>query len=401
MTSRSRGPSAGQAGSKRLALVEFHTSRYIGGLTHTFYRYPATTSPELVRELLLGHTDADDLVLDPFMGGGTTVVEALAHGRLVVGGDLNSLAVFVTRAKTTPLTEPEWDEISTWLKNEPLRARTIPFEDNGASTLPPFLHDPVARALAQTPLLRTTRQRTVVRCALLRTAQWALESSYLYPRRVDDRRNLAPSPTQLAVRLTAALAEMRDGMQDLVDAAREYGVLKGDLAGRRLLVKEAAEALRPAGKLAAIRRKVQLILTSPPYPNVHVLYHRWQIEGRRETSAPYWIAGQADGATLSYYIMGSRTPFGQERYFERLQHAFAAVRPFLRRDGLVMQLVAFNRVDEQLPRYLAAMERAGYQPCHGRRGPTLVRDVPNRRWYARGKNLDAGREYLLVHAPVW
>jgi hypothetical protein len=99
--------------------------------------------------------------------------------------------------------------------------------------------------------------------------------------------------------------------------------------------------------------------------------------------------------------MGSRTPFGQDQYFERLERAFATVRPFLRRRGLVLQLVAFNRAEEQLPRYLAAMKRAGYRACHGRRGPTLVRDVPNRRWYAHGKDLGAGREYLLVHAPVW
>lgn len=33
-----------------------------------------------------------------------------------------------------------------------------------------------------------------------------------------------------------------------------------------------------------------LILTSPPYPGVHVLYHRWQVQGRKETPAPFWIA---------------------------------------------------------------------------------------------------------------
>jgi hypothetical protein len=109
VTSRSPGPHASQAGNARLTLTEFHTSRYIGGLTHGFYRYPATTSPDVARELLLSHTDADDLVLDPFMGGGTTIVESRAHGRRAVGCDLNSLAVFVTRAKTTPLTEGEWD----------------------------------------------------------------------------------------------------------------------------------------------------------------------------------------------------------------------------------------------------------------------------------------------------
>jgi hypothetical protein len=394
---KSRRPTAHPGQAEELILTQFHSSRYIGGLTHGFYRYPATTSPDLVRELLLAHSDPDDVVLDPFMGGGTTVVESLAYGRRAIGGDLNSLGVFVTRAKTTPLTKTEWDEIFDWLRDEPLKPGIIQMEGGSALKLPRSLYGPVARALTRARFLRTPRQETLVRCGLLRMAQWALESSYLYPRRVDDRRNVSPSLDLLDEKLAAVLTDMHGGMEELISTAREHGIRKNDVIGRRLLLKGAAEDLKPTGKLAPFSGRVRLVVTSPPYPNVHVLYHRWQVEGRRETPAPYWIAGQSDGATLSYYIMGSRTEFGQRQYFERLERAFAALRPFLRRDGLVMQLVAFNAVENQLPRYLTAMERAGYRPCHSGRGPALVRDVPNRRWYARGNDLDAGREYLLVH----
>src|SRR6185503_19161327 len=48
----------------------------------------------------------------------------------------------------------------------------------------------------------------------------------------------------------------------------------------------------------------RLVLTSPPYPGVHVLYHRWQIDGRKETAAPFIIANKLDGAGSSYYTMG-------------------------------------------------------------------------------------------------
>ena len=41
---------------------------------------------------------------DPFMGGGTTIVEASALGRRAVGTDINSLAVFLTEVKTTVYT---------------------------------------------------------------------------------------------------------------------------------------------------------------------------------------------------------------------------------------------------------------------------------------------------------
>ena len=395
MESRRTRVQIGQA--DRPALRHFHSARYIGGLTHGFYRYPAATSPELVRELLLSYTDSDDLVLDPFMGGGTTVVEALAYGRRALGGDLNSLALFVTRAKTTPLTVGEWGEVFAWVRDRPLRSGIIPLEGGGTLKVPRTLHVPIARALTRARFLRSSRQETVVRCALLQTAQWALESSYLYPRDPDDRRNVSPSLDLLGDKLEAVVSQMRRGMEEFVSTAQQHGIRKRDLVGRRRLLKSASEDLKPTGMLAPYQGKVRLALTSPPYPNVHVLYHRWQIEGRRETPAPYWIAGQSDGATLSYYIMGSRSPFGQRKYFERLERAFAAVRSFLTPDGLVVQLVAFNQADDQLPRYLSAMEAAGYRACHGRSGPPLVRDVPNRRWYARGNDLDAGREYLLIH----
>ena len=50
----------------------------IAGLTHNFYRYPARFSPKLVRAAIEAFTAPGDLVLDPFVGGGTTLVEAIA-----------------------------------------------------------------------------------------------------------------------------------------------------------------------------------------------------------------------------------------------------------------------------------------------------------------------------------
>lgn len=51
------------------------------------------------------------------MGGGTTVLEAMVAGRKAVGADLNSLARFVTRVKTTPLTKGERAEITCWAES--------------------------------------------------------------------------------------------------------------------------------------------------------------------------------------------------------------------------------------------------------------------------------------------
>src|SRR5687768_8259008 len=84
-------------------LESLHSTRLISGLTHNFYRYPARMSPELAHAVITQFSNPDDIILDPFMGGGTTIVEALANGRRAIGIDLNPLAAFVTLVKTTPL----------------------------------------------------------------------------------------------------------------------------------------------------------------------------------------------------------------------------------------------------------------------------------------------------------
>src|SRR5690349_17879121 len=92
-------------------LSGLHSARSITGLTHNFYRYPARMSPELVRELIQHFSDSQDVIIDPFMGGATTIVEALAAGRRAVGIDINPIAHFVATVKTTPLSQRDKDII--------------------------------------------------------------------------------------------------------------------------------------------------------------------------------------------------------------------------------------------------------------------------------------------------
>ena len=61
----------------------------VSGLTHTFYRYPARFSPQFAGAAIEAFSRPGDLVLDPYMGGATTIVEAIARGRQAVGCDLN------------------------------------------------------------------------------------------------------------------------------------------------------------------------------------------------------------------------------------------------------------------------------------------------------------------------
>ena len=73
---------------------------------HGLFRYPAKYLPQIARALLEVSARPGDLVLDPFMGSATTLVEAADFGVHSIGTDLNPLAVLVARAKTaTPSPE--------------------------------------------------------------------------------------------------------------------------------------------------------------------------------------------------------------------------------------------------------------------------------------------------------
>ncbi len=66
----------------------------VKGLTHNFYRYPARFSPLFAAAAIERFSSPGDVVLDPYMGGGTSVVEAFVSGRKAVGNDLNELSAF-------------------------------------------------------------------------------------------------------------------------------------------------------------------------------------------------------------------------------------------------------------------------------------------------------------------
>jgi hypothetical protein len=86
----------------------------VRGLTHSFYKYPARFSPVFASAAIEAFTEPGDLVLDPHVGGGTTLVEAIAAGREAVGVDISTLSEFVTGIKCTIFSEAELETLERW-----------------------------------------------------------------------------------------------------------------------------------------------------------------------------------------------------------------------------------------------------------------------------------------------
>ena len=71
--------------------------------THGYHVYPAMMIPQIARTLIeeYGPKGGVQTILDPYMGSGTTLVEAAIKGVNSIGTDLNPLARMMTKAKTT------------------------------------------------------------------------------------------------------------------------------------------------------------------------------------------------------------------------------------------------------------------------------------------------------------
>ncbi|MFP4395156.1 MAG: DNA methyltransferase [Anaerolineales bacterium] len=85
--------------------LDFH--EYNSGYTsHNFHSFPAKFPPQLPRAFIDVLTEKGDIVLDPMVGSGTTLVEAYLSDRQAMGFDIDPLALMLTRVKVTPL-DPE------------------------------------------------------------------------------------------------------------------------------------------------------------------------------------------------------------------------------------------------------------------------------------------------------
>jgi DNA modification methylase len=73
--------------------------------THGVHMYPAMMIPQIARRLIYLYGKNAKSLLDPFMGSGTSLVEAsLTHSiEEAYGFDLNPLAVLISKVKTTPV----------------------------------------------------------------------------------------------------------------------------------------------------------------------------------------------------------------------------------------------------------------------------------------------------------
>ena len=235
---------------------------------HGLHPYLGKFPPQLAEALIRRHCPEGRLVLDPFCGSGTTLVEAVGLGRDAVGCDISAFNALLSSEKTRP-----HDAAAIAAGLQATLARAEEFADAAPLDVPAYLsqwYGEEARrellayrraiepgsaweGLASLVLTRAARSARRVRHDALDGARHPVREPYWCHKH---RRTCVPT--------LGARRFLRRYSQDIADRVAAFG------------------ALRPAGRTAAVHhldardlrleRPADAVVTSPPYVGV-IDYH--------------------------------------------------------------------------------------------------------------------------------
>jgi len=261
---------AGEAVEVPAFVNEYWTARQRQASSLHEVSYRACFKPQLPRFFIERLTKPGERVYDPFMGRGTTPVEAALLGRVPVGCDVNPLSLTFVRPRLRP---PELREVEARLKQIPLDDHDELPED-----LLVFYHADTLRQICSLKKY-LLRRRTdggfdavddwIALVALNRLTGHSsgFFSVYTLPpnqavsvksqRRINEKRNQTPPPRDT---VKIILKKSKQLLGDVTSAVRD--TLAG-VAEKSLLVTSLSHATPqiPSGS-------VSLVVTSPPFLDV-------------------------------------------------------------------------------------------------------------------------------------
>ena len=366
----------------------------VRGSTHRFYTYPAGFSPVFVEAAIKSLTRKNDLVLDPFMGGGTTLVEGLIANRKVVGIDLNPISTFVTKVKATKLSKKNRKFIEDWAEDMSNKIKFNIKDDRFVKKAFSIIN---YKGLGKKEILnlkniikgssfylknlkriKNKKESDFLRLLLLRCLHSTLH----------DKRPIADFHV-FKSKIRSNSLDMLEGMKSLDP------YLKNSRNKYKIYNKSSSQS----HKIKELKsKKVSLIVTSPPYPGINIPYARWQIHGRRNTTLPYLILGFKIPENKSIFNFQNPRNESLNIYFNTMKNIFSSLRKISSRKTNILQLVAFNNKKGVFNKYLKTLEECGFKEIHLKKNGYVWRKVPNRSWQARLKgNIPTSNEVLLLH----
>lgn len=262
--------------------------------THGLHAFPAKCPPQLVRWALERYSKPGDMVIDPFCGSGTTLVEARLNGRASIGIDIDPLSCLITQVKVEPLDEEVLAPASEIVLG---RAAALLATHSQALPVPPihnrerwFLPE-VTSALAA---LKVAISELPATDSVRRFFYLALSSLIIARSSVANARDLVHSRHHFQAHAT--LPNVLDRFNRRCKTMRRQVAAFSAEAAVELPARVVCADTRALPLQAGIAR---LIFTSPPYCNAldYTRTHGFAVA---------WLADVLDTSIESYLLLGRR-----------------------------------------------------------------------------------------------
>jgi site-specific DNA-methyltransferase (cytosine-N4-specific) len=271
---------------------------------HAIHPYPAKFIPQIPRKLIeLYHPGDGSIVLDPFCGSGTTLVEAISLGLEAWGIDLHPLACLITRVKTSLLESDFIQTSEVVLRRARTRLTTNQVAVPNIPNLDHWFKSDIQTALAAL----FSEIHDVSTISTKEALQVALSSIVVRVSNQESDTRYAAIEKNVCVDDVFKLFE-----RAVCNVARAISLLREDLFctfGSAIVLNQDILSVSHRD----LPKNVGLVVTSPPYPNAYEywLYHKYRMFWLGMN--PIAVREKEIGARPHYF----KTKPQDERDFER------------------------------------------------------------------------------------
>ena len=237
---------------------------------HSLHPYLGKFIPQLVAVFLHRHFRPGQCVYDPFVGSGTTLVEANAFGAAAVGCDISAFNCLLTRVKTTAYSLGTLElGLRGVLEQSRLTAEVVSIAD-ASDWLRAWYSE---RALSELLAYHCVASESLddpgwdmARVILSRAARSARLTTHFdldFPRQPITEPYWCHKHKRECRPVDEAMKFLRRYTDDTVRRIREFSVLRSD---------EPVEVIHGDARLVDLPLEASGIITSPPYPGL-IDYH--------------------------------------------------------------------------------------------------------------------------------
>lgn len=388
--------------------------------THGYHVYPAMMIPQVARKLIFEYRPEGRLqkLLDPYMGSGTSLVEASMAGIDSIGTDLNPLARLIARVKTAHYDETALLRACCTLESrlEGYAEQDVIDRDFGRITNHNYwyAHDSLLRLSFLTQTIDAlTEGADFFRIALsevVREASFTRNSEFKRFRMPENRiAAFRPDVFQL----------FRTKVERNLKGLREYNQTRGRA---RVEIHGFDSSIEIPGSIVPAA-SVDMVVTSPPYGDSRTTvaygqFSRWANEWfgfEHAGTLDNLLMGGKKSCTESFQTASVREELDAiraadvKRYQEIVSflndygNSIRNVAATVRRGGVVCYVVG-NRTVKGIQIPLDYFTAELFEQCGFRHQTTLVRKIPNKRMPSKtsptnktgAKVSTMSREYIVI-----